>query len=286
MEWITALLDEPRFYVVLRSVLLAVIGWPLIHLASVGVSKLVRHRATEQAGMLLGKAVYYGGILLLVAIIMQNLGFQLTAVLGAAGIMVAAIGFASQTSLSNIISGLFLIGERPFSVGDLIDVGGTVGVVLSIDLLSIKLRTMDNRFIRVPNETLIKSLVITITRFPVRRMDITIGVAYKENVKWVMELLVEIADANPYSLDEPRPLILFKEFGSSSLELLLGVWFSKTDFLNLKNSIMCQIKERFDKEGIEIAFPHLTVYSGSDTKPFPLRITEEEKSSLADANAR
>ena len=286
MEWITALLDEPRFYVVLRSVLLAVIGWPLIHLASAGVSKLVRHRATEQAGMLLGKAVYYGGILLLVAIIMQNLGFQLTAVLGAAGIMVAAIGFASQTSLSNIISGLFLIGERPFSVGDLIDVGGTVGVVLSIDLLSIKLRTMDNRFIRVPNETLIKSLVITITRFPVRRMDITIGVAYKENVKWVMELLVEIADANPYSLDEPRPLILFKEFGSSSLELLLGVWFSKTDFLNLKNSIMCQIKERFDKEGIEIAFPHLTVYSGSDTKPFPLRITEEEKSSLADANAR
>lgn len=286
MEWITALLDEPRFYVVLRSVLLAVIGWPLIHLASVGVSKLVRHRATEQAGMLLGKAVYYGGILLLVAIIMQNLGFQLTAVLGAAGIMVAAIGFASQTSLSNIISGLFLIGERPFSVGDLIDVGGTVGVVLSIDLLSIKLRTMDNRFIRVPNETLIKSLVITITRFPVRRMDITIGVAYKENVKWVMELLVEIADANPYSLDEPRPLILFKEFGSSSLELLLGVWFSKTDFLNLKNSIMCQIKERFDKEGIEIAFPHLTVYSGSDTKPFPLRITEEEKSSLTDANAR
>jgi small-conductance mechanosensitive channel len=72
---------------------------------------------------------------------------------------------------------------------------------------------------------------------------------------------------------EPEPLIVFKDFGASSLDFLVGVWFEKSKFLVLKNSIMREIKERFDQEGIEIAFPHLTVYAGSDTRPFPVQVT-------------
>ncbi len=274
MEWFNTLLQSPRFYALLRVVILLAISLPLLHIASVTVRRFAKRHINEQAAMLTGKGIFYGGCVLLVVVIMQNLGFKLTAILGAAGILGVAIGFASQTSLSNIISGVFLIWERPFEAGDMIKVGDTLGIVLSIDLLSVKLRTTDNRFIRMPNETLIKSQVITVTRFPIRRMDIDIGVAYKENVGRVMEILVEIADNNPYSLDEPRPLVLFKDFGDSALELLLGVWFAKADFLNLKNSIMREIKERFDAEGIEIAFPHLTVYSGTDTDPFPVRVVK------------
>ena len=273
-EWFTTLLQSPRFYALLRVSILLLISLPLLHIASVAVRRFAKRHINEQVAMLTGKGIFYGGCVLLVVVIMQNLGFKLTAILGAAGILGVAIGFASQTSLSNIISGVFLIWERPFEVGDMIKVGDTLGIVLSIDLLSVKLRTTDNRFIRVPNESLIKSQVITVTRFPIRRMDIDIGVAYKENVGRVMEILVEIADNNPYSLDEPRPLVLFKDFGDSALELLLGVWFAKADFLNLKNSIMREIKERFDAEGIEIAFPHLTVYSGTDTDPFPVRVVK------------
>lgn len=258
-----------------RSALLLVIGLPLIHIASRILGRLARKHMTEQAGMLTRKGIYYFGMALLAVMVLQNLGFRLTAILGAAGILGIAIGFASQTSLSNLISGIFLVWEHPFEAGDMIKVGDTLGFVLSIDLLSVKLRTPDNRFVRIPNETLIKTQVINISRFPIRRMDIDIGVAYKENIGRVMEMLTEIADRNPYSLDEPRPLIIFKDFGNSALELMLGVWFAKPDFLNLKNSIMREIKERFDAEGIEIAFPHLTVYSGAATPPFPVRVTQE-----------
>lgn len=148
---------------------------------------------------------------------------------------------------------------------------------MSIDLLSVKLRTVDNLFVRMPNETLIKAEVTTVTRFPIRRMDINIGVAYKEDVKKVIRILKEIADNNPNCLNEPEPLVLFKDFGASSLDFLLGLWFEKTKFLELKNSIMQEIKERFDQEGIEIPFPHLTVYAGSETPAFPVTITQDQE---------
>jgi small-conductance mechanosensitive channel len=136
------------------------------------------------------------------------------------------------------------------------------------------LRTFDNRFVRIPNESLIKGTFINITRFPIRRMDIDIRVAYKEDVDHVVRVLTEIADQNPYALDEPAPLILFNGFGDSALEFLLGVWFEKTDTLTLRNSIMKEIKSRFDREGIEIPFPHRTLCVGANSAPFPVRMVD------------
>ncbi|MFW5874126.1 MAG: mechanosensitive ion channel family protein [Verrucomicrobiota bacterium] len=245
-------------------------------------ARFFRSRFSPHHAMVLQKSLLYLGIVLVICTVLIHLNVNLTAVLGAAGIATVAIGFAAQTSLSNLISGLFLLGERPFEVGDLIVVGQTRGIVLSIDLLSVKLRTLDNLMVRMPNETLIKSEVTNITRFPIRRLDINIGVAYREDVDRVVRLLKEVADANPISLNEPEPLVIFENFGASSLDFMLGVWVEKSKFLDLKNSIMRDIKQRFDAEGIEIPFPHLTLYAGSDTPVFPLRLSPDapETSSL------
>jgi small-conductance mechanosensitive channel len=89
---------------------------------------------------------------------------------------------------------------------------------------------------------------------------------------------MDVADKNPYCLDEPAPILIFTDFGDSALEFLFGLWFAKTDYLLLKNSIMDDIKERFDAEGIEIPFPHRTVYAGSETAPLPVRLSSEEES--------
>lgn len=253
-----------------------VVGLGLVFVVGRLITRTMKPHFSPHHILLAQKAFLYFGIVLVVCTVLIHLKVNLTAVLGAAGIVTVAIGFAAQTSLSNLISGLFLLGERPFEVGDLIVVGTTRGVVLSIDLLSVKLRTLDNLFVRMPNETLIKSEVTTVTRFPIRRMDINVGVAYKEDVKNVIRVLKEVVDANPNSLNEPEPLILFKDFGASSLDFLVGVWFEKTKFLVLKNSIMQEIKERFDQEGIEIAFPHLTVYAGSETGPFPVQVSQKD----------
>ena len=259
----------------LRVAVLVCVGFPLVYFISVFAGRATRKKLSPQANMILRKGIFYLGVLSIIISILYQLGYTLMAVLGAAGIAGVVIGFASQTSISNIISGIFLISEQPFQVGDLIKVGETKGVVLSIDLLSIKLRTFDNQLVRIPNENLIKNELSNITRFPIRRLDIEIGVAYKEDVGRVQAILKDVAVKNTYCLDEPEPLILFKNFGDSALEFLFAVWCVKSDFLILRQKIMQEIKERFDAEGIEIPFPHRTLYTGSVTEPFPVRIVDK-----------
>ncbi|NQU43422.1 mechanosensitive ion channel family protein [bacterium] len=262
-------LEDPRIY---RVALLLGVGLPAVLFAARMTRRLTEKRYSPQVSALLQKGVFYAGLILILVSILADFNFKLGTFLGAAGIFGVAIGFASQTSLSNIISGIFLISEKPFVIGDLISVGSSTGVVISVDLLSVKLRTLDNRMVRIPNENLVKTEIVNVTRFPIRRMDIDVGVAYKEDVSKVREVLLDIARKNPLVLDEPEPLILFKSFGDSALEFLFGVWFSSTDFLKVKHSIMQEIKERFDQEGIEIPFPHRTIYTGAVTDPFPVRV--------------
>jgi small-conductance mechanosensitive channel len=165
-----------------------------------------------------------------------------------------------------------LLGEKPFSVGDIIQVDAVKGEVLSIDFLSVKLRTFDNLYVRIPNETLIKTTFTNISRFPIRRLDLAIGVAYKENIARVRELLIRAADENPICMEEPAPVCIVDQFGASSVDIKFSVWVRQDQFRNLKDSLMEDIKELFDKEGVEIPFPHISVYAGSETGPFPIKM--------------
>ncbi len=259
-----------------RALVLIGLGLLLAKLASSGVAHLVAKQLSQHHIILLRRVIFYLILGMFSVSALRELGFKLSVLLGAAGILTVAVGFASQTSASNIISGLFLLGERPFSVGDVVKVGNTTGEVLSIDLLSAKLRTFDNLYVRIPNETLIKSEVTNLTRFPIRRLDLKIGVAYKEDIERVTRVLKTAADANPLSLEEPEPLVIFNGFGESSIDLQFSLWATRENFRDLRNSIQPEIKKAFDAAGIEIPFPHRTLYVGSTTAPFPLQMVGEQ----------
>ncbi len=280
-EWLTHLgwaevVTPDRILSVARAVVLLVVGLALARLVSASVGRAIAPRVSPQQSMLTRRFLYYGLFILVVATTLHQLGFQLGVLLGAAGIFTVALGFASQTSASNLISGLFLIAERPFVVGDVIRVDDVSGEVLSVDLLSVKLRTFDNLSVRIPNESIIKSRVTTLTAFPLRRVDVKVGVAYKEDLSRVKEVLLRAADLNPLSLEEPPPLFIFNGFGDSAIDLQFSVWAKRENFLALKNSIHEDIKSMFDEEGIEIPFPHRSIYTGSASRPFPVRVVENE----------
>jgi small-conductance mechanosensitive channel len=250
------------------------IGLALAWLISRGIAQMLRRRLKAQEAMLVKRLSYYLLFSLVIIATLHQLGIDLGVLLGAAGILSVAIGFASQTSASNIISGIFLIAERPFVIGDLLNVEGTIGEVVSIDLISVKIRTFDNLMLRVPNEMLIRSTFVNLTRFPIRRLDVQVGVAYKENTEKVRSILFDVAQKNPLCLDEPKPLFIYKGYGDSALELQFSVWAKRENFLLVRNSIQEEIKTAFDKNGIEIPFPHRTLYTGSVTEPFPVRVVE------------
>jgi small-conductance mechanosensitive channel len=244
---------------ILRVGATVVLGYIIIRLIAALVQRYIMRKSTPQRQMIARKAITYLGFFLVLMAVLGELGVKLTALLGAAGIVAVAVGFASQTSVSNIISGLFLISEKPFAIGDVIKIGGTTGIIQSIDLLSIKIRTFDNMFVRIPNEKILSSEVTNVTRFPIRRMDITLQVSYEEDLNVVRRVLGEIAVANPWCLDEPVPVIVASDFKESGIDMLFGVWFSRSDFLELKNSIMNDVLARFRAEGIRMAYPHRTI---------------------------
>ncbi len=241
-----------------RIILLLSIGIPLITFITKQIVRYLKGHVSEQVSMLVSKGIFYGGMVLLGLMLLPIIGIkELTPIVGAAGVLGVAVGFASQTSFSNIISGLFLISERPFAAGDLIKIGETLGFVSSINLLSVRLRTIDNQQVRIPNEFILKNVVTNVTSFPIRRLDLDFAVSYKNNLEHVMEVLKDIADTNIYCLDEPEPFVLVQRFGSTGIEIRFGSWFAKDDYTPFKNSLMCQIQKRFHEEGIEIPCPQL-----------------------------
>lgn len=264
--------------IVLALIILA-IGLGIIYSVAFLLRRSLPKKWSRQRKMIVNRFVQYSGYIILFFILIKelNLTDSLTAIFGAAGVIGIIIGFASQTSIGNIISGFFLVSEKSFELGDVIKIGDKSGVVYSIDLLSIKIKTFDNQLIRIPNQTVISSEVTNVTRFPIRRLDFQVGVAYKEDLEKVKNLLEKIARQNPLSLDEPEPLIVFTGFGASSIDILLGIWFEKTNYLKVKNSVLMEIKKTFDEEGIEIPFPHVSLYTGEATKPFPVNTSNKKQ---------
>ena len=273
-NWMETLLNPGQILAAARSVILIVVGLLAARIVSRVVARLSKTRLEAQQVLLLRRFLYYGLFALFLVAALHQLGFNLGVLLGAAGVLSVAIGFASQTSASNLVAGLFLIAEKPFAIGDVIQIGGTSGEVLAIDLLSVKLRTFDNKFVRIPNESVIKSEVATLTKFPIRRADLQIGVAYREDLERVRDVLMDLADRNLLCLDEPKPLFFFQGFGESSINLQFSVWATRENFLELKNTIQIDIKKAFEEAGIEIPFPQRTLHAGGDVKSFPVKVVE------------
>lgn len=273
-DW-TKYFNDETFEKALRIGIILVVGIVIITLLGLMLKKVLPPKLSQQRKMIISRFVRYSAIVILFTVIIAELKIDMTAVFGTAGVIGIVVGVASQTSIGNIVSGFFMVSEKPFEIGDQIRIGDKTGVVHSIDLLSIKIKTFDNLLLRIPNQTVISSEVINVTRFPVRRLDFDISVAYKENLEVVKQTLEEIAKRNPLCLDEPEPIIVFKAFGDSGINILFGVWFERTNYLKVKNSVFMEIKEAFEQKGIEIPFPHISLYAGEATKPFQVEIKEK-----------
>lgn len=221
--------------------------------------KVLGERFTPQIRYFILKAIDYSLWIVLIMTVFNRLGINLTALMGAAGIAGIAIGFAAQTSVSNVISGLFVMTERAFKLGDILQVDGVTGVVESFDLLSVRLKTFDNQLVRIPNETVIKTNLVNLTHYETRRFNLRVSVAYGSDLERVMALLLEIAAQNQWAVSEPAPVVIVDSFAASGIDMIMGVWTRNEDFLALRNSLFIETHKRFQQEGISIPFPQMDV---------------------------
>ena len=238
-----------------RALLLLLGGLLLARLVSAWVGRASAARLGVQQSLLLKRGVFLTLAGLFVATALKQLGFDLSLLLGAAGVLTVAVGFASQTSASNLISGLFLISERTFEVGDVIRVGAITGEVLAVDLLSVKLRRFDNTYVRIPNEKMIKSDVETLTRFRIRRIDLLLRVGFDEDIDAVRACLAAVPRRHPKCLSEPAPLVQLKAFGESGLDVQLSVWVAKENFVEISTELHESVLLSLRENGIRMPVP-------------------------------
>lgn len=219
----------------------------------------VNRKLPRQAGMLMEKAVLTLLWVFVVVHALRAVGVDLISVLGAAGVAGIAIGFAAQTALSNLISGIFIMSEQSIRIGDYVTTGGVTGTVETVNLLSITLRQPDNSRVRVPCEMLVKSPVVNMTGDSLRRCDFDLGVDYSSNLEHVREILVRVIQEQPLLVNEPEPSVLFLGFGDCSLNLRVGAWCKTEDYQKARFAFGKAILDAFAKEGINIPFPIRTL---------------------------
>ncbi|ENV05521.1 hypothetical protein F967_02283 [Acinetobacter sp. CIP 102637] len=264
-----------RLSEILVAIILCFIGFLIARLVSNTFIRTIGSRLNAHQRLLWRRGIFYFIFLLFIMTSLREAGFKLSVFLGAAGILTVALGFASQTSATNLISGLFLIGEGSFEVGDTIQItlirGQTIeGQVISIDLLSVKLLTLDNVYIRLPNEQLIRTPVMNLSKYPIRRIPITLAINFHEDIIKVRQVLLDVAAKYPLVMDDPKATVTVTAFRESSIELLFSVWCRQENALKVRDEMQERVRNGFVENQIEIPVPKM----GLIDRPIPLEDDE------------
>lgn len=197
--------------------------------------------------------------------VLAQFGFDVLSIVAGLGIVGIAVGFAAQSTLSNFIAGVTLLIERPFRIGDWVTINGQDGKVVKIALRTTWLRTRDNIFTMIPNDSVASSEIVNFSTEGAIRLNIPVGIAYKENAQAAREVIMPILEQHSEVLQrsDMMPRVLLSNLGDSSIDLTVQAWIGPDNLdvqPTIKAELLEQIKDALDHAGIEIPFPHLQLF--------------------------
>jgi len=216
----------------------------------------------------LGKTIYYGIIIITLLAVTTSQGIDLSGLIVAGGIFGIVIGFATQSVVANLISGIFLMFDRPAKTGDLIELPShkIFGRLVDITIFSTRIRLFDGSIMRVPNEKVFTSEIRNVSGSEVRRIEGVVGIAYKENIDQAIKEIKKSVSTLPYVLAEPEPSVWVEQLGDSSVNLRVLTWLPRDEWDHVGPVLMKKVKEALDNAGIEIPFPQRVVWYAQNSK--------------------
>ena len=213
----------------------------------------------------LNKLIYYGIIIIFLFAATASQGFDIGGLVVGAGFLGIVIGFAAQSVVSNMISGIFMLIEKPAKQGDTVEVvdANVLGKLIDINTFSSKIQQFDGTVVRIPNEKMFTSNLRTFDLSEVRRSEVTVGIGYGEDIDKAINVIKNAIEKNVvYSLMEPAPQFSISELADNSVNILIRLWYPRDDLLEVMPNLLKVIKNALDDAGIEIPFPQRVVWEG------------------------
>ncbi|MGY5142848.1 MAG: mechanosensitive ion channel family protein [Nitrosopumilus sp.] len=230
-------------------------------------TKYYAPKLSEDSAKNIGKLLYFGILIISFLVFTSSTGIDLSGLLVAGGIFGVVIGFATQSVVSNLISGIFLMIEKPAKQGDSIDLPdlNISGTLVDISTFSIRIRRFDGTIIRVPNESVFTTPIRSLTSSQVRRSEAIVGIAYKEDIsKAITAMEAEIMTTMPFVLSLPKPEFRIKELADSSVNIEILVWHPREDWGEVAPKLLKVVKKALDDNHIEIPFPQRVIWNGKE----------------------
>ncbi len=239
-----------------------ILGVILAKIISLYTRRMLKERVKRQDRELVAKLLYYALIVVVLILALPHLGFKLSGLLVAGGIVGIALGFASQSIVSNLISGIFLLIERPINIGNPVNIDGIAGVVEDIQIISTTLRTFDGLYIRMPNQKVFTANITNYEANVARRFEYRIGIRYRDDANQAIEIIKAIIDKEPLALQHPEPLVFVSELGDNAVNIIVRPWAPVSVWYDLSTKLLWKLKTTLEAEGIEIPFPQRVVWHG------------------------
>jgi len=230
-------------------------------------SKYYAPKLPQDSAKNFGKLIYFGIIILSFLVFTSTTGVDFSGLLVAGGIFGVVIGFATQSVVSNLISGIFLMIEKPVKQGDKIEIAGTdvSGILLDISTFSVRVRKFDGTVIRIPNESFFTSNIRSLSSSPVRRSETIVGIAYKEDIDAAISVIEkQIRKSMVFVLMLPKPEFRIDALADSSVNIQILVWHPRDDWGSVGPHLLKVAKKALDDAGIEIPFPQRVIWNAKD----------------------
>jgi small conductance mechanosensitive channel len=245
--------------VILLALIAFIAGVYLARLGKALVQRGLKFRhADPELSLLLGRVVQWGIVIFALLFATQQIGVDITAFLTGLGILGFTLGFALQDISKNFVSGILMLLQKPFSLGDTIEVSGFNGRVLDITLRDTVLLTGDGLRVRIPNGDIFTKPILNFSRLSRRRIELTLGVDYDSDLDEVRRVAYETIKKIPGILDDPAPDIVFESFAEHAIRLRIWYWYdeSKTSYPRALDSGISGLKRAFDQARIKIPVPY------------------------------
>ncbi|MDO9517909.1 MAG: mechanosensitive ion channel family protein [Methanosarcinaceae archaeon] len=252
---------------VLLSIATIIIAVVIGKVISIRLRRSLKEKINKGHLDIIIKIVQYSFIIFVLLIfVLPILGVQPSSLLVAGSIAGLVIGFASQSIVSNLISGLFLMIERPIKVGDNVNINGILGIVEDISIISTIIRNYDGLYIRIPNEAVFTNTITNYVANVARRFEYVVGIRYSDDADKAIGIIKELIEAHPFALKSPVPQAFVDNLGDNSVNIIVRIWSPSTEWYGVKMELLWEIKKILGENGIEIAFPQRVMWFANELK--------------------